>query len=277
MTTQLGPGDRVGDYVIDREVGDAAYEATHILLPRRVRLELLEATCDSSRPDAVKMMRKACILEALRHPGIPRVFDVGVLIGQRTRRPWVATELIDGVPLSTTSQPLLSVDVITIVRDVAGILAHAHRRRVAHRNVCANAIVVDYHLRVTLTQWGEASSYDATDAKCAFASDVRALAVVAQRLLAGVTPSPLAWLLQDMIAPDSMRRLSADEVASRAKLILEGLGSDDDPSLDEIGVVLDDVAHAETVRTKWTPANGVVNAVAPEQREDTIVDKPRRW
>jgi serine/threonine protein kinase len=274
MSTDLEPGDRIGDYCIDRKVGDAAYEATHILLPRRVRLDLLESTRDSSHPDAVKMMRQACIVETLRHAGVPRVFDVGVLVGPHTQRPWVATELLDGVPLSATSQRLATADVVTIVRDVAEILAYAHRRSVAHRNVCANAIVVDYHLRVTLTQWGDARIADATDAERGFASDVHALAVVALRLLVGVTPPRLAWLLQDMVAPDPINRPIAAEVASRAKLILEG--GHDDLFVDEIGAVLDDVAHVATARTKWTPAIGVINTAATEQDEDTVVDRPRR-
>jgi tRNA A-37 threonylcarbamoyl transferase component Bud32 len=261
-TDRFAPGDRVGDYVIDRLLGDS-YEATHVLLPRRARIELMHETFVGLRPVAVRMMREACILEALRHPGVPRVFEVGLLIDHRTHRPWVATELIDGVPLSAIHQPLPAADVINLLRDVADILAHAHRRGVAHRNVCAGVIVVDDDRRVTLMQWGDARVYDGDDADRAFAADIQALGVLAQRMVGGTIPPRLAWLLEDMLVPNPMSRPIAAEVAARAKLILEGLGRDDDADIIEEHVVLTDIAHAPSVRTKWTPPLGVVKTPEP--------------
>jgi serine/threonine protein kinase len=275
-TDHFMPGDRIGDYVIDREVGDG-YEATHVLLPRRARIELMHATFVGLRPVAVRMMREACILEALRHPGIPRVFEVGVRVDHRTQRPWVASELIDGAPLSAIHQPLPAADAITIVRDVADILAHAHRRGVAHRNVVADAIIVDVDRRVTLTQWSDARIHEGSDADRAFAADVHALAVAAQQVLAETIPPRLAWLLEDMLVPNPMSRPIAAEVVARARLILEGLGRDDDADIVEEHVVLVDIARPPSVRTKWTPPLGV--AKAPEvARPDGIaigVLKPR--
>jgi serine/threonine-protein kinase len=273
-TDRFVPGDRVGDYVIEREVGDT-YEATHVLLPRRARVELMHETFVGLRPVAVRMMREACILEALRHPGIPRVFEVGLLIGHRTHRPWVATELIDGVPLSAIDQPLPAADVITILREIAGILAHAHKRGIAHRNVCAAVIVVDEERRLTLMQWGDARIFDGSDADRAFAADVFALAVLAQRLAGSTIPPRLAWLLEDMLVPNPMSRPIAAEVAVRAKLILEGLGRDDDADIVEEQVVLADIA--QTLRTKWTPPLGVVKTPEPVRTDGIAIGvlKPR--
>jgi serine/threonine protein kinase len=257
-TDRLAPGDRIGDYVINSDRCDS-YEATHVLLPRRARIDIMHATFIGLRPVAVRMMREACILEALRHPGVPRVFEVGVLADHRTQRPWVATELIDGVPLSAINQPLPAADVITILRDVADVLAHAHARGIAHRNLVTEAIVV-VDERTWVTQWGDARIHEALDADRAFAADVHALAIVAQRMLAGEIPPRLAWLLEDMLVPNPMSRPIAAEVAARARLILDGLGRDDDAPIVEEQVVLVDVARPVQGRTKWTPPLGVASA-----------------
>ena len=88
-TDRFTPGWRIGDYVIDRDLDDG-YMATHVLLPRRVRLDVMHPTFAGLRPVAVRMMREACILEALRHAGVPRVFEVGVIAEAQTSRPWIA-------------------------------------------------------------------------------------------------------------------------------------------------------------------------------------------
>src|ERR1051325_2986117 len=114
-TDRFSPGSRIGDYVVERDAGDG-YEAVHVLLPRRVRLEVMHPTFVGLKPVAVRMMREACILEALRHPGVPRIFEVGLMNDQRTfmsaqsgpegsmtrGRPWVASELVEGEALVST-------------------------------------------------------------------------------------------------------------------------------------------------------------------------------
>src|ERR1041384_4904778 len=92
---RFAPGERVGDYVVE---GEASYEAsaivycaTHVVLPRQAHLKI---THPGSRPAAVQLMREACILEALSHPGVPRVHECGVLAD---RRPWCAIEMVAGI------------------------------------------------------------------------------------------------------------------------------------------------------------------------------------
>ena len=89
---------RIGDYEVRQTsvvAGMVRYEATHIVLPRRAVIEILDPA--TPRTFAVRMLRHACILEALHHPGIPRVFECGMLDG----RPWVAYERIDGPTLES--------------------------------------------------------------------------------------------------------------------------------------------------------------------------------
>src|ERR1051325_9459 len=123
-TDRFSPGSRIGDYVVERDAGDG-YEAVHVLLPRRVRLEVMHPTFVGLKPVAVRMMREACILEALRHPGVPRVFEVGLMNDSRTNRPWVASELVEGELLAERGV-LDAVSVLELIRDIADVLSHAH-------------------------------------------------------------------------------------------------------------------------------------------------------
>ena len=77
------PGARVGDYHIERELGEDAtgiiYLATHVVLPRQAHLKVSRG---GARAAAIHLLREACILEALArpgHPGIPHVHECGVL------------------------------------------------------------------------------------------------------------------------------------------------------------------------------------------------------
>src|SRR5205085_1569563 len=92
-------GVRIGDYWIDEEVparsSEVAYRTTHRVLPRSARVAILSPALVGCRPAEIQLMREACILEALHHSGVPRVFECGVL----DRRPWIATQFIDGTTI----------------------------------------------------------------------------------------------------------------------------------------------------------------------------------
>src|SRR5678816_1580451 len=89
---------------------------------------------------AIRVLREACLLEALSHPGIPRVFECGIL---PDRRPWAAFERIDGATLGSliASGPMTISDAVSVLRDVGDLLAHAHARGVVHCRLTVDAIV----------------------------------------------------------------------------------------------------------------------------------------
>ena len=140
-TDRFTPGARIGDYVVDREVAyeSAAivYFATHVVLPRQAHLKVSHP---GSRPAAVQLLREACILEALSHPGAPRVYECGVLAD---RRPWSSIERLPGIALDrfVGDHPAALSDVVVALRDVADVLRHAHERGIVHRRLTASAIV----------------------------------------------------------------------------------------------------------------------------------------
>ncbi|MGN6108699.1 MAG: serine/threonine-protein kinase [Kofleriaceae bacterium] len=160
---RFAPGARLGDYRVERELvakpGELAVEATHTVLPRRARILSLHPAFAGIQTIALQLMREACILEALRHPGVPRVYECGVL---SDRRPWVAIELVEGPTLAellAAAGPLPVIEVIGLLREVAEILHHAHTRGLVHHNVRPEAITRRAE-GACLTDWGAARGHD---------------------------------------------------------------------------------------------------------------------
>jgi hypothetical protein len=173
---------RIGDYTIERELkgeaSGAVYEGVHLVLPRRAAVKIGDRK--------VQLLREACILEALSHPGVPRIYECGVLAD---KRPWVASELIDGTPLAD-ALPVAIADLAMIVRSVGDILAHAHARGVVHHRL-TEAVVLLTPSRlspVTVRGWGDVVV--AADP----VNDIRALGAIAYRVLTG---APLGEPAQD--------------------------------------------------------------------------------
>jgi serine/threonine protein kinase len=157
-------GARIGEYLLESDLGarstEIAFRASHRVLPRAARLAILKPAFVGVRLAEVQLMREACILEALHHSGVPRVFECGELLG----RPWIAAELVDGVTIEdeTAEGPMSISAAIAVVRDAAAVLAHAHARGVVHRNITPRAILrtPSRGFPICLTEWGDASLHD---------------------------------------------------------------------------------------------------------------------
>src|SRR5512138_3007848 len=161
---KLGVGDRIGNYRIDMVVpGDATVDcvvATHLILPRKALIKILRD--DTDRALAVTMLREACLLDALHHPGIPRVQESGVHDG----RAWFALELVGGPTLRELMSPgaIDRVDAIGVLRDVCEIVEHAYGRGVVHCGIRPERILLTDSRRgfpLCLLDWSDARLHDA--------------------------------------------------------------------------------------------------------------------
>ncbi len=167
---KLGVGDRIGNYRIEKLLaGDSiahAYIATHLVLPRKAQIKMLrEDTVPNERSRsalAVGMLREACILDALHHPGIARVYESGVNYG----RAWFAIEAIHGPTLRDQMSPgaIDRVDAIALLRDLCEVLEHASCRGIVHCGIRPERIVLTGRTRgfpLCVADWSDARLHDA--------------------------------------------------------------------------------------------------------------------
>jgi serine/threonine protein kinase len=203
--------ERIGNYRIDGERGrDAAgvtYEARHLVLPRRALIRVPHAR--ESSPSAVQLLREACILEALEHPGVIRVYESGLLLPDR--RPWFAHECVEGATVDDmfAAAPLEPAHAAALLRDLAEVLDHAHRRGVIHCGLRPDLVVVTGRARgfpLCIADWADARIHDTSSPAPALTirdyaapelirgdaiddrADVFALGVIAYQALGGELP-----------------------------------------------------------------------------------------
>lgn len=163
----FSPGERIGNYRVERELGPTGsgilLQARHQVLPRRAIIKVVHAAFAAVPPYVVQTLREACILDAIDHPGVPIVYESGLLWD---RRPWFAFEAIRGPTLEDVLAPgaLPVIEAARLMRDLADILEHAHRRGVIHRGLRPDRIVVTGERRFPLCipDWSEAIAHDAS-------------------------------------------------------------------------------------------------------------------
>jgi serine/threonine protein kinase len=265
ITGRVAPGVRIGDYVLERELpartDRQVFAAAHVLLPRRARFVTAAAG-----EAAAELMREACIVEALRHPAVPRVFECGLL---PDRRPWLALEPADGPTIAelVLDEPFAPAELVTLVRDVAGVLEHAHARDVVHRKLDLDVIVRTPD-GIRIADWSSAATTG--DRKC----DIEALGTLAYLALARArptipaarrcpgAPARLTSLIDRMLGPTPP---TAGDVRAEAAVLADQVEpvmvEDDGTAIEEVSVVLVDISREPPPlprlrKLEWTPAGG---------------------
>ena len=286
----FGPDDRIANYRVERELGTTAtgelYQAVHLVLPRRAVLKIMHP--GRSQTFAVQLLREACVLEALQHPGVPQVFESGLL---EDKRPWFACEMIEGMTLSErmVNGPLLAIETAMITRDLAGILEHAHKRGIVHRALRPDHVVIATRRRgysaIAIPDWSEARAHDATGpehlalippkARPYIApelvrgepaddrADVFSLGVLAYQALTGALPrgdktlerSPdapkeLATLIDQMLSFDRFDRPTAAEIRADLEWLADALELEGG---DDHEVSPSSSSTLRIRRPRWTP------------------------
>lgn len=233
-TFAMQPGSRVGDYVLESELparpGEQLFVSTHRLLPRRAHIVL---------PEPARAFELARLLEDLRHPAVPRIYECGRL--DDDQRPWLALAVVEGETLAErlSHGALPAHEVIAMVRDVAEVLAHAHHHGIVHgglRTECIASTPDGWRL----VDWSEADLADdpATDVEAlgavAYAAFARGLPTMPLARRCPGVPAGVAELIERMLG--SGTALPAHRVHADAVRLFERLAQDLERPVEEDAV-----------------------------------------
>ena len=165
----LNSGQEFAGYVIQRLLGTGGmgevYLAQHPRLPRQDALKILSSASTVDDEFRARFIREAELAATLWHPHIVGVLDRGEFNG----RLWISMDYVDGTDAGRLirerySSGMPEQDVFEIVTAVADALDFGHERRLLHRDVKPENILVTasdgHRRRVLLTDFGIARRVD---------------------------------------------------------------------------------------------------------------------
>ena len=151
---QLTPGQRVGRYEIERELGRGGmgivYQARDVTLDRRVALKLLHARSDEGAQ--ARLLREAQVMAKLAHPNVVPVFE----LGEWNREVYLVMELVSGVTLEAwlKREKHRTREILEKFIAAGRGLAAAHAAGVVHRDFKPANVLVGGDERVRVTDFG---------------------------------------------------------------------------------------------------------------------------
>ena len=227
------------------------WEATDPAFPRQVAIKFVTGAARYPQA-ATRFAREAPVLASLRHPGIVTVFDTGFIPGEYGgQMPYLVMELLTG----TTWEHARVTSVTRTGARIADALAHAHAKKIAHRDVKpANIMILsdgtpvlldfgiardDNALSLTVTATGQGfgtPGYMAPEqwagARGTDAVDIYALGLILQEKFTGrrdpadidparsPLPTGVCELLRRMTARTADDRPTATECAARLRALV---------------------------------------------------------
>jgi eukaryotic-like serine/threonine-protein kinase len=154
----LPPGSKLGRFPIQSVLGQGAMGVVYLAhdpqIDRPVALKTMRPAVGEGEAQEVeaRFMREAKLAGRLQHPNIVTVYDVG----RDGDVIFIAMEYVDGRPLTRyIGAPEMTLRAkVSIVRQVAEALEHAHERDVVHRDIKPGNILIGRDGRVKVTDFG---------------------------------------------------------------------------------------------------------------------------
>ncbi|MFG6416811.1 protein kinase [Roseateles sp. DC23W] len=129
------PGERIGPWRLVEEIGRGGMgsvwraERADGVYEREVALKLPRRTRPGDAALAERLAAELRIAARLEHPLIARLYDAGL---DARGRPYLAMELVAGLPLLEHARPLDMPAQLGLLAQIARAVAHAHSRGVIH-------------------------------------------------------------------------------------------------------------------------------------------------
>jgi serine/threonine protein kinase len=171
QTRQVGPSALGSRYRIDVELArggmGVVYTATDTIFDRLVAIKVLAPKLVGTS-SAKRFIREARITGRLQHPSIPPVHDLGTL---DDGEPYLAMKLIRGQTFAATIKAARAADeahveefdrLIQIFEQICLAVAFAHSRRVIHRDLKPQNVMVGAFGEIQVMDWGLAKELDST-------------------------------------------------------------------------------------------------------------------
>jgi serine/threonine-protein kinase len=149
-------GLNLGHYRIAELIGAGGmgevYRAHDERLDRDVAIKVLPAESLTDENARARLLREARMAARLNHPHVCTVYEVGESDG----RVYIAMELVEGDSLATklTAEPFRGDQSLRYGIQIADALAHAHQRRVVHRDLKSANVMITREGRAKVLDFG---------------------------------------------------------------------------------------------------------------------------
>jgi WD40 repeat protein len=162
----LKPGTRLGDVTLVRFVAEGGmgrvYEGLQGMPCRTVAVKVIRPGV-LSKASLKRFEYEAHILGRLTHPGIARIYSVGMQQAHGVDMPYFVMEYIDEArPLTdyAIDHDLSTHDRLKLFREVCRAVAYGHQRGVIHRDLKPGNMLVDASGQTKIIDFGVARSTD---------------------------------------------------------------------------------------------------------------------
>jgi serine/threonine-protein kinase len=131
-----------GKYRLEALLGEGGmgrvFRAFNVMLERDVALKFLRPEFAVNEDSRERFLAEARAANAVRHPHVVDVLDVGLDVGLDGELPYIVQELLVGETLATRLelvQRLSVMDTVEVLTPIVAATAHAHERGLLHRDI----------------------------------------------------------------------------------------------------------------------------------------------
>jgi serine/threonine-protein kinase len=300
-----------GRYKLEAKLGSGGmstvYLARDTTLDRQVAVKILHREMSEQEDQLQRFRQEARAVAKLSHPNVVAVIDAGEDGGH----PYIVFEYVEGETLKQRINRLGALDpqeALAYAIEIARGLTVAHNRKMVHRDIKPQNVLIDAEGRAKLTDFGisrqlEQDGMTATGRVLGTTdyvapeqamghpvdqrSDVYSLGVVLYEMLIGQVPfhadSQVGVAMKHVNEelPDVQQR--RPELSAAAAMVVErATAKDPDQRYQQVGELIDDLSTAlevEAARAGGTTgeATSVLDAVAPAERKLADGHGRRSW